>query len=187
MKRTKRIRFNKKPLLTSLAVLSIAATGLPLLQATNVQAADYTAEEIQEMTSEEQGGYWYEHDFDNTHPWDGTELSPEEVQYSIEHPGNISPEYMHNGSFHLPESEKKKYEKTILMQGIVTVSNKNSSYCKLFSFSEDGSSKVITNRALANSTKWITDRYRIHNGHYYYRVATNEWVQDTVVINIGPR
>jgi len=94
---------------------------------------------------------------------------------------------MHNGSFHLPESEKKKYEKTILMQGIVTVSNKNSSYCKLFSFSEDGSSKVITNRALANSTKWITDRYRIHDGHYYYRVATNEWVQDTVVINIGPR
>ncbi|WP_201307980.1 hypothetical protein [Companilactobacillus farciminis] len=195
MKRTKRIRFNKKPLLTSLAVLSIAATGLSLLQATNVQAADYTAEEVQEIFAGNQGGYWYHHDFDTSKPWDGTVLTPEEaadiqaqgINYKPqENDGNSATQEPSGENNSSDNSELPSSSSIFYLEGVLTVNNVNSTYCQLFSFSKNGEVSLITNRALANNTKWFTDQYRIHNGHYYYRVATNEWVQGTVVINFGP-
>ncbi|WP_025024605.1 BspA family leucine-rich repeat surface protein [Companilactobacillus nodensis] len=39
----------------------------------------------------------------------------------------------------------------------------------------------VTNRALQSSTDWITDRYTMINGEKYYRVATNEFVNESYV------
>lgn len=41
--------------------------------------------------------------------------------------------------------------------------------------------KKVTNRALQSSTDWITDRYTMINGEKYYRVATNEFVNESYV------
>ncbi|WP_195701813.1 glycoside hydrolase family 73 protein [Companilactobacillus futsaii] len=61
----------------------------------------------------------------------------------------------------------------------ISVNNTNGSYVPLVAFNSDGSAKKITNRALANNTPWYTDQTKSYNGHTYYRVATNEWVEDT--------
>ncbi|AUI71663.1 hypothetical protein COSHB9_22590 [Companilactobacillus alimentarius] len=64
-------------------------------------------------------------------------------------------------------------------KGVIKVNNKNSTYVQLLALQSDGTYKAITNRALANNTDWKTDQKKVLNGHTYYRVATNEWVQDT--------
>ncbi|MQS76584.1 glycoside hydrolase family 73 protein [Companilactobacillus halodurans] len=61
----------------------------------------------------------------------------------------------------------------------ITVKNTNGSYVPLVAVNSDGSTKAITNRGLANNTPWYTDQTKTINGHVYYRVATNEWVQDS--------
>lgn len=67
-------------------------------------------------------------------------------------------------------------------KGVITVRNSASPYVKLLALQSDGTYSVITNRALGNNTPWQTDQTRVLNGHTYYRVATNEWVQDTYVV-----
>lgn len=63
-------------------------------------------------------------------------------------------------------------------EGSVTVFNHDGSVVPLYSFEEDGSTKE-SNRGLANKTPWYTDQQRQHDGHTFYRVSTNEWVEDT--------
>lgn len=73
----------------------------------------------------------------------------------------------------------------IPIKGIITVNNPGS-YTHIVAFSGQGSdlhTSLITNRGLANNTRWLTDQYRYYNGHKYYRVATTEWVEDTRVTN----
>lgn len=62
---------------------------------------------------------------------------------------------------------------------VIKVNNKSGNYVGIVAFNDDGSTKNISNRALANNTDWYTDQTKTYNGHTYYRVATNEWVQDT--------
>lgn len=64
---------------------------------------------------------------------------------------------------------------------VISVNNKNASYVPLTSFDNAGNGTLITNHALANNTPWLTDQTRSYNGHTYYRVATNEWVEDSFV------
>ncbi len=45
----------------------------------------------------------------------------------------------------------------------------------------DSKGNKITNRALKESTDWVTDRYTTINGEKYYRVATNEFVNESYV------
>lgn len=61
----------------------------------------------------------------------------------------------------------------------IKVNNANGNYVKLYAFGNDGTPTTITNRGLANKTPWYTDQTKTYNGHTYYRVATNEWVEDT--------
>ena len=61
----------------------------------------------------------------------------------------------------------------------ITVNNAGHSFVPLVAFQNDGSVKTISDRALANNTPWYTDQTKTYNGHTYYRVATNEWVQDS--------
>ncbi|TGD25147.1 hypothetical protein EGT49_01445 [Companilactobacillus suantsaicola] len=65
--------------------------------------------------------------------------------------------------------------------GVVTVNNRGGSYVRLLALQADGTYQLITNRGLANNTDWKTDQKKVVNGHTYYRVATNEWVQDSYV------
>jgi len=44
----------------------------------------------------------------------------------------------------------------------------------------------IKNRALAKATDWFSDRTAIFNGAKYYRVATNEWVNNLDVFEYQP-
>lgn len=75
------------------------------------------------------------------------------------------------------------------IKGIVTVNNPGS-YTHIVAFSGQDSdlhTSLITNRGLANNTRWLTDEYRYYNGHKYYRVATTEWVKDTRVTDYVER
>ena len=62
---------------------------------------------------------------------------------------------------------------------VITVNNPNGNFVKLFAFDSNGTPTTVTNRGLANRTPWYTDQTKTYNGHTYYRVATNEWVEDT--------
>lgn len=62
---------------------------------------------------------------------------------------------------------------------VISVNNKNGGFVSLVAFDSNGTASKITNRGLANNTPWYTDQTRSYNGHTYYRVATNEWVEDT--------
>jgi len=64
-------------------------------------------------------------------------------------------------------------------KSVITVNNKSSNFVRLLALQDDGTFKAITNRGLANNTDWQTDQTKVVDGHTYYRVATNEWVQDT--------
>ena len=64
---------------------------------------------------------------------------------------------------------------------VIKVNNKNGSFVPLVSFEADGSTKNITNRALANNTPWYTDQVKSYNGVKYHRVATNEWVAENYI------
>lgn len=44
----------------------------------------------------------------------------------------------------------------------------------------------MVNRALQARTDWLTDRYAYFDGQKYYRVATNEWVKDSDVLEYQP-
>ncbi|MFD1472242.1 N-acetylmuramoyl-L-alanine amidase family protein [Companilactobacillus mishanensis] len=63
-------------------------------------------------------------------------------------------------------------------EGSVTVKNPNSYAVPLVAFQNDGTTKR-SNRGLANNSGWYTDQQKSYNGHTYYRVSTNEWVEDT--------
>lgn len=175
MKRAKRIKFNRKPVI---AALSIVATSLPLLSSTKVQAYDYTKEQIENMFATSDGGYWYQHDFDTNAHWDGTVLTPEAVAQNIAEHDQFS-------KHPKPEENQKPINSVHIfkLKGNVTVSLTNSSYVGLFSFTNDGQIGTVKNRGLANGTAWFTDQYRVYNGKRYYRVATDEWVIDSNVIN----
>lgn len=62
--------------------------------------------------------------------------------------------------------------------GRVDVNNPNSFYVPIVAFDQAGNTSP-SNRGLANKSPWYTDQQRQHNGHTYYRVSTNEWVEDT--------
>lgn len=66
---------------------------------------------------------------------------------------------------------------------VIGVKNSDKAYVPMVQFEEDGRTSDITNRALANDSYWVTDQTKTFNGHNYYRVSTNEWVQDTYVTN----
>jgi len=61
----------------------------------------------------------------------------------------------------------------------ISVNDSNNSYVSIEAFNNDGTASVVKNRALANKTDWYSDKTRNYNGHTYYRVATNEWVEDS--------
>ena len=61
----------------------------------------------------------------------------------------------------------------------IKVNDPNQAYVNIVAFQSDGTTKPVKNRALANNTDWYTDQTKTYNGHTYYRVATNEWVQDS--------
>lgn len=63
-------------------------------------------------------------------------------------------------------------------EGTVRVNNSASFMVPLKGFDQDGNA-FSSNRGLANDTDWYTDQSRSYNGHTYYRVSTNEWVEDT--------
>lgn len=65
---------------------------------------------------------------------------------------------------------------------VIGVKNNDKSYVPMVQFEEDGRTTDVTNRALANDTYWVTDQTKTFDGHNYYRVSTNEWVQDTYVM-----
>ncbi|MQS76256.1 N-acetylmuramoyl-L-alanine amidase family protein [Companilactobacillus halodurans] len=66
---------------------------------------------------------------------------------------------------------------------VIKVSNSKGSYVPLVAFQNDGSTKNITNRALANNSPWYTDQFKVSNdGVTYRRVATNEWVDNNYVV-----
>lgn len=65
-----------------------------------------------------------------------------------------------------------------LHNGVVKANNPASFAVPLLSFNADGSAEEGT-RGLANNTGWFTDQSRMYQGHKYYRVSTNEWVEDT--------
>jgi len=64
---------------------------------------------------------------------------------------------------------------------VITVNNTQGSYVPLVAFQSDGTTKKITNRALANNTPWYTDQTKTYQGLTYRRVATNEWVDQGYV------
>jgi len=180
MKHAKRIRIKNRPVVTLLALLSIAASGLPLVNATVVKAADYTQEDIDRLNSITQESE-YEKDFDTSYHWDGSTVSPEEADKIFANA--IKPTQSTTDPFApVPnENHQQIQNKIFKLKGVVSVNEKSASFVGLFSFSSDGNIGIVKNRALANDTPWFTDKYREYNGHFYYRVATNEWVKDTNV------
>lgn len=67
-------------------------------------------------------------------------------------------------------------------ENVIQVNNKNGNYVPLVAFQNDGSTKNVGNRGLANNTPWYTDQTKEYDGTTYRRVATNEWVDTTYVI-----
>ncbi|CAJ1195271.1 hypothetical protein CPR19088_GLDEOEPO_02375 [Companilactobacillus paralimentarius] len=65
---------------------------------------------------------------------------------------------------------------------VIKVKNSNASFVQLMALQDDGTMKVVTNRALGNNTSWQTDQNKVVDGVTYYRVATNEWVSASYVI-----
>lgn len=65
---------------------------------------------------------------------------------------------------------------------VIKVKNSNASFVQLMALQDDGTMKVVTNRALGNNTSWQTDQTKSVDGVTYYRVATNEWVAASYVI-----
>lgn len=61
---------------------------------------------------------------------------------------------------------------------VITVTNPDSYAVPLVAFNSNGSISK-SNRGLSNDTPWATDQTKSYNGHTYYRVSTNEWVEDT--------
>jgi len=65
----------------------------------------------------------------------------------------------------------------------IKVNNNSSSYVGLMSVNNDGSFTPVNNRAIANNTSWYTDQTKDYNGKTYYRVATNEWVDSSYIVD----
>lgn len=63
-------------------------------------------------------------------------------------------------------------------QRVIKSHNNEGSVVPLVGFKDDGTT-FEGNRGLLNDTLWITDQTREYQGHKYYRVSTNEWIQDT--------
>ncbi|MFD1417407.1 glycoside hydrolase family 73 protein [Companilactobacillus keshanensis] len=63
---------------------------------------------------------------------------------------------------------------------VISVKNPNAIYVPMVTFNGDTMGKAT--RGLQNNTPWQTDQVKTYNGHVYYRVSTNEWVEDTYVI-----
>ncbi|MFC6322736.1 glycoside hydrolase family 73 protein [Companilactobacillus baiquanensis] len=63
---------------------------------------------------------------------------------------------------------------------VISVNNPKAIYVPMVTFNGDTIGKAT--RGLQNNTPWQTDQVKTYNGHIYYRVSTNEWVEDTYVI-----
>ncbi|KRK65054.1 hypothetical protein FC72_GL001681 [Companilactobacillus tucceti DSM 20183] len=63
---------------------------------------------------------------------------------------------------------------------VISVNNPKAIYVPMVTFNGDTMGKAT--RGLQNNTPWQTDQTKTYNGHVYYRVSTNEWVEDTYVI-----
>lgn len=63
-------------------------------------------------------------------------------------------------------------------EGTLLVERPGSFMVPLVAFKQDGTTEP-SNRGLANKTPWYTDQDRMYQGHKYYRVSVNEWVEDT--------
>ncbi|MCH4009178.1 glycoside hydrolase family 73 protein [Companilactobacillus sp.] len=61
---------------------------------------------------------------------------------------------------------------------VINVNNNNSYAVPLVAFNDNGTISK-SNRGLSNGTPWATDQTKTYKGHTYYRVSTNEWVEDT--------
>lgn len=77
-----------------------------------------------------------------------------------------------------PQPELPSDGSVVKREGKVTVTNPHSFAVPLVAFREDGST-TDSNRGLAKESGWYTDQQRSFDGHVYYRVSTNEWVQDS--------
>ncbi|MFC6175435.1 hypothetical protein ACFQAV_01210 [Companilactobacillus huachuanensis] len=96
---------------------------------------------------------------------------------------NIQTDNSQNGEI----NKQKDIDKIFYLEGVINVTNSNGTFCRLYSFSNDGTPKPITNRALSNGTLWYTDQYREINNEFYSRVATNEWVKNTYITTFSAR
>lgn len=64
----------------------------------------------------------------------------------------------------------------------IKVDNTAGNFVPIVAFNNDGTTKRVMNRALANNSAWYTDQVKTSEGVVYHRVATNEWVAATYVI-----
>lgn len=64
----------------------------------------------------------------------------------------------------------------------IKVNNTAGNFVPIVAFNNDGTTKRVMNRALANNSAWYTDQVKTSEGVVYHRVATNEWVAATYVI-----
>jgi hypothetical protein len=86
------------------------------------------------------------------------------------------PSYTKSTSDEVAKSATTEFNKEVIR--VDNLKNINIEYCPLYGFSTDtGKVFNISNRALANGTKWYSDQIKTYDGVKYYRVATNEWVK----------
>ncbi|KRK65082.1 hypothetical protein FC72_GL001709 [Companilactobacillus tucceti DSM 20183] len=72
------------------------------------------------------------------------------------------------------------YSRTVIH--VYNYMDTNLSFVPMVSFNADSTVSRVTNRALLNSTPWLTDMQRRGaDGGWYYRVSTNEWVSNNYV------
>lgn len=64
----------------------------------------------------------------------------------------------------------------------INVKNATGSFVPIVAFNNDGTTRRVMDRALANNSAWYTDQVKTSEGVVYHRVATNEWVAASYVI-----
>jgi len=188
--------FMKKLAISSLGLILFSSAEIPLFITTNVKAEELTQELLdrerekghQYYIDQFNGGYIYEHgevinkpDYDyrnqnktNTVPFNNTlEINNINDNVLNETSGNNTNNYDVNTIFQL--------------KGVITVNNPDGNFCQLYSFNAEGQPVPVSNRALSNHTLWYTDKYRKFNNEYYSRVATNEWVKNSLVTLFSTR
>lgn len=63
-------------------------------------------------------------------------------------------------------------------KGVVLANNPDSYAVPLIGFNADGTARR-SNRGVMNNSPWATEKSKMYQGHKYYQVSTNEWIQDT--------